>query len=178
MLFNNNHLQYMFLIVWAAGYGLGAAYQAKVLAAPKAISVLYSILVLAVIAIVAIGWGDVIPKLIEPYGGSRNQQILAAVGVLFTVLLGLAISAKLQFAESFFNRAADYSYSLYVLHWPLYIFAFSLLDPWLHRYGWGVSMLAAYFVFCAVVAVSKLVAKRVEDRQILRGLLATRRGWR
>lgn len=168
----NNFLQFMFLLVWTAGYTLGRIYQQGWLDGPSSKRWLVLTACVSVTFVVVVGGSEVAIKLFDPYGGSSNQQILAAVGIVFTALLGLALKGKARFNIMALRNAAGYSYTLYVLHWPLYLLAFSLLHPVLHEFRWEISLLVSVVVFYSVIVASSILARFVEDRYLFARLLA------
>jgi peptidoglycan/LPS O-acetylase OafA/YrhL len=61
------------------------------------------------------------------------------------------------------GRLAEYSYTLYLVHYPLLLLAFGLLHPWLHGLGILPSAVAAAATVL-VLPIARAIAALFEDR--------------
>lgn len=70
-----------------------------------------------------------------------------------------------------FNKAARYSYTLYVIHFPLLMLSFSFLHPILHPLPMIVSLLVGILVGLLIIQISRFFAKWVENKNSVRKIL-------
>jgi peptidoglycan/LPS O-acetylase OafA/YrhL len=161
-----------FLVIWLGGFVLGGAYLSGVLfrLSWRAIALL-AFAVLATAAI--IGRKYLITDLLDPFGAPHGKRIWACVGLLIAVGIAAAIRARRDWRiPSWITGLAAFSYTLYVVHYPLLLLAYSLLHPLTHGHGW----LFATFVMAAavppIVMIAALLARVVENRGAIRRLIS------
>jgi peptidoglycan/LPS O-acetylase OafA/YrhL len=164
-----NRLFLIFLLCWCGGFLMGALYRRGVLHSPTFtrnagyLALIFSALLLVIVSDNPIG------RLINPFLGARSQYGMMVACWLFTLLLAAGINRQTRLP---LKSTAAYSYTLYLIHYPLLLVAFSLLHPVLHHFNWAVSLAAALGVVGLIVPVSKWLASIVEDRTRIRRLLA------
>lgn len=71
------------------------------------------------------------------------------------------------------EASAGFSYTLYIVHYPLFLLGFSLLHPTLHGYDWPLSLGAAAVMVGLGVVVARALARIVEDRAMINSLART-----
>ncbi|MBI2307926.1 MAG: acyltransferase [Rhodocyclales bacterium] len=168
-------LFWVFFVVWHAGFFMGYLYLRGGLHSNQFLRNSILLLLFFVLCIVAVGEGQPIKYLIEPLQrlGKRAHVVMMFAALILTVALATAIRCKLR--GRLLVSTARYSYTLYVLHFPLLIFAFSLLHPIVYKMGWIASCLAGFFSLFITIYVSARLAKIVEDRDLIIGFIASRR---
>ena len=98
--------------------------------------------------------------------------------VIVAVCLTLAVSILIRWATSSGVRIpkaisglARFSYTLYVIHYPLLLLSFSLLHPLLHNRDWMISLIAVSAVLVPITYGASKVALLVENRRLLSHLV-------
>jgi peptidoglycan/LPS O-acetylase OafA/YrhL len=66
------------------------------------------------------------------------------------------------------SNLAQFSYTLYVIHYPLLLLSFSLLHPSLHNHGWVTSLIAGLAALVPIIYISSRLALIVENRKLLK----------
>jgi peptidoglycan/LPS O-acetylase OafA/YrhL len=161
-----------FLVIWLGGFVLGGAYLSGVLFRLSWRGI--ALLAFAIVATAAIiGRKYLIVDLLDPFGSPHGKRIWACVGLLIAVGIASAIRAQWNWRiPAWITGLSAFSYTLYVVHYPLLLLAYSLLHPFTHGHGW----LFATFVMAAtvppIVAVAALLARVVENRGAIRRLIS------
>ena len=158
-------LLWAFLAVWGAGFALACAYLAGLLQRPRAPLVLCLIALSALAGVVAIGRGDTLRILAEPLQrlGNRAHWSMCLVSIAGACLLGMAIRLHIRGIRC--GRLADFSYTLYLVHYPLLLLGFGLLHPSLHAYGVLPSAVCALLLSLLILPLARSIAFVVEDRE-------------
>lgn len=163
----------MGLAVWGGGFLVGCIYRAgyfEVVRQSKlALAALFAaIILLLVISILKIippwGWGKYLFGVIF---GLSSFYWLSAAGSSVSSLWRLLMKVR-------FDRAASYTYTLYIVHFPLLILAATLLEPTLARYGDWLRLLATVALLMALILFSERCAKVLENPRRLHQLLFRR----
>jgi peptidoglycan/LPS O-acetylase OafA/YrhL len=162
-----NWLLLVFLLIWLSGFGLGCAYERQFLFGRGAGLVLSAVVVAACGCIIWVSGPRLMHNILQPYDGKEAEAVMVFVGVMFTALLGLSIKARIAARQDWMVMASRFSYTLYVVHFPLLLLAFSLLHPLLHAYGWGVSAFAGLVILALIIAVAERLSCIVENRLMI-----------
>lgn len=124
----------------------------------------------AFIAMFLLGREHLVSGLLNPFETPSAQKLMVVVGVFLTLAVSILVrkvaSSGLLISNSISNPS-QFSYTLYVVHYPLLLLSFSLLHPLLHDYGWITSLIAAMAVLAPIVYISSRVALVVENRPVL-----------
>lgn len=125
--------------------------------------------------VIAIGGTDTLRLVVEPLQrlGDRAHWTMCLMAVAGTSALGMAIRLRLCGLPC--GRLAGYSYTLYLVHYPLLLLAFGMLHPWLHGHGIPLSAACAGMASLAVLPVARSIARVAEDRDRFAAILASAR---
>ena len=107
--------------------------------------------------------------------GDAAHWTMLFIAIILTTAIGFLIPQGVTTRA--FNRVADYSYTLYLIHYPLLLLAFGLLHPVLHRYEWGVSLAMGCLMATLVLPVAAVIASVAENRELIRRRLEVFRQW-
>ena len=168
LIVGRNGLFFRFLVVWLSGYALGYAYMTGRLFLPNASVVLLLIIAALVAATLAIG--DTANLLLHPFDTSPGQNLMVIIGTSIAVCVAFALRFRdhLQFPQWLCGTAA-FSYTLYVIHFPLLLLAYSLLHPVVHGHNWAVAAFFALLAGLPIIYISAMLAHFVEDRRSILG---------
>jgi peptidoglycan/LPS O-acetylase OafA/YrhL len=173
LLFGRNTLFLWFLLIWLCGFWLGHIYVNGQLFAGRFWRKIATIAFGALIAMFVLGGRHLVSDLLNPFDTSSAQRRMVVVGVFLTlavsILVRRATSSSLRIPNSI-SSLARFSYTLYVIHYPLLLLSFSLLHPMLHNHGWMTSLVAAMAVLASIAYISSSMAIIVENRVLLRHL--------
>jgi peptidoglycan/LPS O-acetylase OafA/YrhL len=161
-----------FLVIWLGGFVLGAAYLSGVLFRLSSRGIV--LLALAVIATALIvGRRYLITDLLDPFGSPHGKRIWACVGLLIAVGIAGAIRTQRDWRiPSWITGPAAFSYTLYVVHYPLLLLAYSLLHPLTHGHGWLFTMFVMAATVPPIVVIAALLARVVENRGAIRRVIS------
>ena len=130
-------------------------------------------LVTALMVCLLIAQSDFAHFLVAPYTGFRQHLVY----VFFSFAILCAIISLLHKRETqlgawvrILAKASWFSYTLYLLHFPLFMLMFALFRPITHPWGLAGAFGLAAFAVVAVVLVSWVTAKGVENRSLIRSL--------
>lgn len=171
LLIGRNALFLWFLLIWLSGFWLGHIYIQGQLSADRFWQKTAIFACGALITMFILGREHLIRDLLNPFDTPSAQKLMVVVGVFFTLAVSIFVrhASGLRIHNSISNLA-QFSYTLYVIHYPLLLLSFSLLHPSLHNHGWITSLVAATAVLAPIVYISSRVALVVENRALLRGL--------
>jgi peptidoglycan/LPS O-acetylase OafA/YrhL len=157
-------LFWVFLMVWYAGFFLGYVHSRNLLSSPKFWLIAALTVILCSLCIFFTGKGAPLKYFLEPLQrlGSRAHVTMMFVSFIMTVALAALI--RMNYSGRLFVKAASYSYTLYLIHFPLLLLAFSVLHPLVYAAGWGFSSIAGLLSFLVIVFFAKQLAKYVENR--------------
>jgi peptidoglycan/LPS O-acetylase OafA/YrhL len=167
----SGYLCRVLLMIWLGGFFLGYLYSKGMLFHARFpwIALIFSIACLGAMGLA--GGKDTIAYFIEPlqrYGNAAHLQVMFPAFIL-TAMLGLLI--RLGINPKVLLSSADYSYTLYVIHFPLQILAFGLLHPSLHSWSWGISFVAGIVVTVVIIQIASRLAKMVENKVLLKSVM-------
>jgi peptidoglycan/LPS O-acetylase OafA/YrhL len=167
-----------FLVIWLGGFVLGGAYLSGVLFRISRRGLV--LLALAVIATaVLVGRKYLITDLLDPFGSPHGKRIWACVGLLIAVGIASAIRAQRDWRiPSWITGLSAFSYTLYVIHYPLVLLAYSLLHPFTHGHGWPFTAFFAAATVAPIVVIAALLARVVENRGAIRRVISRMSGRR
>ncbi|CAM5522956.1 acyltransferase family protein [Eoetvoesiella caeni] len=94
-------------------------------------------------------------------------------GFGFCAVLALTLRGDFSFPKTF-RGSARYSYTLYIIHFPIMLFIFGMTQMWLQE-SIGAGILISSLTIFITIAISKYSAKLLEDRKTL--ISAIRAGW-
>ncbi len=164
-------LLWIFLLIWGSGYLLAYLYRSGKLLEPRFVFILLSSVAVCVLGIIAVGGGKSLIYLAEPLQryGNPGLKTMMFVGFLLTILIGFMIRKKVPIR--FLSRTARYSYTLYLIHFPIQLLAFGLLHSYLVNQHWGISLGTGVLVTLLIVAIASQLAKVVENRALINQML-------
>src|SRR5205814_4798891 len=127
----------------------------------------------SLIAMFVLGDGHLVSDLLNPFDTSSAQRRMVVVSVFLTLAISIlvrrATSSGLRIPSSI-SSLARFSYTLYVIHYPLLLLSFSLLHPMLHNHSWMTSLVVAMTILAPIAYISSSMAIIVENRVLLRHL--------
>jgi peptidoglycan/LPS O-acetylase OafA/YrhL len=91
----------------------------------------------------------------------KVSDTILAFFFIFTVFV-IAINTRWRLG-SFMKNIANYSYSLYIVHFPITLFVYSLYLLFIDTHGIYMRLIFSVIPFFIVMQFSKLVASRLED---------------
>jgi len=172
-----NKLLFAFLLVWGAGYLLGYLYTRDFLRHRRFVAGAAACAA-ACCALLLVGERDLDRYLYNPFVG-RARLTLALTGVLLAIGIALAMRAAAHRQAApragLAARTAGFSYTLYIVHYPLLLLGFSFLHPMTHGHHWTIALLAAAAALAAAILVAERLARFVENRDLIRRLVVPRK---
>lgn len=182
MIYGRNYLFLWFLLIWLSGFCLAITYLAHGLNSKHCLPVVLMLACVLFIMLFAMGNGHLWHDMLLPFDSSSGQKIMVLCSMLATLALAVIVRHTSSSHHEFrfpLTRLANFSYTLYVIHYPLYLLAFSFLHPLVHDSHWTVSLVAMTLVFFPILYLSSRAALVVENRKLLArvrfGLLSKRR---
>jgi peptidoglycan/LPS O-acetylase OafA/YrhL len=157
-------LFWVFFIVWYSGFFLGYIHSRNFLNSPNFWLISSSILLICFFCIFVTGQGAPVKYLIEPLQRLGNRAHITMMFVSFIMTVVLAALIRMNCVWRIFVKASSYSYTLYLVHFPLLLLAFSFLHPLVHDEGWVISIIAGLLSLIVIFSISKQLAKFVENR--------------
>lgn len=173
----DNRLLMIFGTVWAIGFSAGLLWDHL----RTARRVWLAVVSLCLVALAfPLARGELIPLLVNPYNSTQGHFVYLVMGTLLTVAIVAFVSTwqtSIERSPAWFRwlqRTSHFSYTLYLIHFPLMMLAVSLLRPSIARYGFSGHLVAAAVTFGIILAVSAPLARVAEDRTLLRKLVSRR----
>ena len=159
-------LFWILFIIWHAGFLLGYLDIRGHLKSDRFRLVALVLMLVCVSGIILLNQGDALSVVVEPLQrlGNRAHITMMLMSLILTIIIAVALRAKI--GGRWFVDASNYSYTLYLVHFPLLLFAYSIFHPLLHGLGVVASGAAALFSLVLVVAVSAYWAKLFENREL------------
>ena len=160
-------LLWVFLVIWCSGYLLAYLYKSGKLLERRFLFILLLSLAVCGLGIIAVGGEKTLIFLAEPLQryGNRGHMTMMFVGLLLSILIGFMIRKKVH--VQILSGTARYSYTLYLIHFPIQLLAFGLLHQYIVKVHWGLSLIAGFIVTLLVVAAASQLAKVVENRALI-----------
>jgi peptidoglycan/LPS O-acetylase OafA/YrhL len=178
LLYSRNALFLWFFLIWLSGFWLGHIYVKGQLFTDKFWPRATALAISALILMFVIGRGHLVSDLLNPFDTPSAQRMMVVVGVVLTLVVAILIrwvtSSGVRIPKAI-SGLARFSYTLYVIHYPLLLLSFSLLHPLLHNRDWTISLIAASAVLAPITHIASKVALIVENRRMLGQLVRSRR---
>lgn len=154
--------------IWLSGFLLGYILNHRQLYNPKTNLVCAVTSIVIIFSAFLIGKENTFAIVAEPLQryGNTGHYIMLCVALLITIAISLCLKYKWTLSWSKLQASsARYSYTLYVIHFPLLLLAFSILHPILHKINSpSVSAFAGLLTLLLVVKIASKVANVVENR--------------
>lgn len=164
-------LLWAFLLIWGSGYLLANLYKSGKLLERRFFFILLLSAVVCVLGIISVGQEKTLIYLAEPLQryGNPGHKTMMFVGLILTIMIAFMIRRKVQVKA--FSKTARYSYTIYLIHFPIQLLAFGLLHRHLVDKHWGVSFVAGIIVTLLAVVVASQLAWVVENRGLINQML-------
>lgn len=162
-------LFYILAPVWFAGFALAFIHQSKPAMNNRLFSCLFILMTgLMVVTVVWVWLPGSPPK--HAWSDPLNYFRLSS-GLWFACYLAMIMGGATTF-PAWFHGQASYSYTLYVIHFPIMLFILGVSQ--LYIYGSLLRSLAISALAIALsIAAAKLIARFAEDKDALRGVTAS-----
>jgi peptidoglycan/LPS O-acetylase OafA/YrhL len=99
---------------------------------------------------------------------------MTCIGLLVAIAIAAAVRTKRQWhIPSYITGSAEFSYTLYVVHYPLLLLAYSLLHPFTHGHGWLFTIVVMAATVPPMVVFAALLARVVENRGAIRRMISS-----
>jgi peptidoglycan/LPS O-acetylase OafA/YrhL len=159
-----------FAAIWCLGFVLGNSVERVRTAAVVVVALLFAA------GFFLSGLGDFWARLSDPYSDVPSRLMFFAGGGLIACLIAWRSLAQGESRlPGWAQSTARWSYTLYLVHFPILMLGFSLTRPITHPYGLPADALNGFaWLIVAMIVVSK-IAPVVEDRWMLRGWFERRR---
>lgn len=154
-------------LVWWIGFATGWHWERVVtLGGPK----LALVAGLALLASIGISGGDLPRYLANTYSGIRHNSFYVTLSLAFLCPIVIALT-RWRAVPRWLVDVGSFSYTLYLIHFPLMLLQLSMFRPRIVQYGWPGHFVLAATAFVVAILVAKCIGRYVEDRQWLRSLL-------
>lgn len=171
---SSNLLVLSFLMVWGSGFLLGFLHERRTLSEPRAFVWCIIVGLSLCIALIMIQGEDMFHALLS-LNTWRGKTILMIYGLLVAAAITLLISRTVGAADGQkmqrIASMAAFSYTLYIIHYPLLLLAYSILHPVTHAYNWIWTGLSMVLSLALIIAMSALIARVVENRTLVAGVI-------
>lgn len=158
-----------YLCVWWAGYLLGLLHSKQAIPSTKLLWIL-STMFFSSAAVLASRY------IFVAYSNNPIAQSFwltayfnISIGLGFSTMLALMFKGAIIFPTNFKSVAA-YSYSLYILHFPIFLFIFGLTQPVLNG-SLIINFVISTVSFVGAIAVARIFSRSVEDKETIRSLI-------
>ncbi|MEH2519002.1 peptidoglycan/LPS O-acetylase OafA/YrhL [Bradyrhizobium sp. AZCC 1610] len=174
LLYGRNTLFLWFFLIWLSGFWLGHIYVKGQLFTDKFWPRAAALTVSALIMMFVMGRGHLVSDLLNPFDTPSAQRMMVIMGVFLTLVVSILIRwatfSGVRISKAI-SGSARFSYTLYVIHYPLLLLSFSLLHPLLHNRDWMISLIAVSAVLAPITYIASKVALLVENRRLLSHLV-------
>ncbi|AOE63802.1 acyltransferase [Pseudomonas corrugata] len=161
-----NQLFFMLAPIWFAGFGLAFFHQRRPEMDNRLFGVLFAILTVATLAAV------VLVLFADPLGKGiwldRMNHFRLVSGLWFACFMALIMGGGARFPTIFHSHAC-YSYTLYVIHFPVMLFILGAVQTMIYG-SVSLSLLASMAAICMSVALAKAIASYAENKQLSRSI--------
>jgi peptidoglycan/LPS O-acetylase OafA/YrhL len=159
-----------FAAIWCLGFVLGSSVERVSAAAVIAAALLFAA------GFIFSGFGDFWARLSDPYSGVPSRLMFLAGGGLIACLMAWRSLAQGESRlPACAQSTAQWSYTLYLVHFPILMLGFSLTRPISHPYGLPADALNGCAWLIVVLVVASRIAPVIEDRWMLRRWFERRR---
>jgi peptidoglycan/LPS O-acetylase OafA/YrhL len=164
-----NTLFFTLAPVWFSGFGLAMIHQRREQMHNLVFGALFVVASLALVAIVVLALYD------NPTGNAVDYATLnpfrVVSGLWFTCFLALILGGCTSFPQCFY-RHSGYSYTLYVIHFPILLFVLGVAQKHVYNSLLNAALISVLaIVFCLVA--SWLLSGRIENKRFISNLLST-----
>jgi peptidoglycan/LPS O-acetylase OafA/YrhL len=165
---------FTFLSTWLAGSAWAIIYRKRRAGEDILRPYLWPLIGGLLAAIIVLVNANGLWALIHPYRATPSlivQTMICWLAMLMTAQIAHWLE-KGTFTYFHADRLAPFSYTLYLIHFPLLALAFSFLHPFLHTVSWGYGALVGLVLGAVVLFISSLLARVVENKTMFRKLVA------
>ena len=152
----------MFGTVWLIAFGAGLAYSRGARLDTMAC---WSIVAISLVVAAALTFHDLWKMLLD-----RSPATIIGGGIAITAIV--VWRADTASSESGFATllapSANWSYTLYLVHFPILLLGFSLTRLLVHPYGWAAECATGFFWLVAAIVFSIMFAPVIENRRAIR----------
>jgi peptidoglycan/LPS O-acetylase OafA/YrhL len=170
--FNNVNF-FTFLCTWGSGVFWALLYvRRKSLGQRIKVYTLPIFLGLLAILLIILAQNNFWPVL-HPYRNFLTMSVQTLISWLGMLIL-LHVCLRLEGSSFKFlgaNRLAPFSYTLYLIHFPLLLLGFSLTHEWIHDLGWIYNLIVGLLFGVVVIFISKSLAGWIEDKSLVRRIV-------
>lgn len=162
-------LFWVLFLIWLAGFLMGNMHIKEKYNTPYFWHILFVLLFLCILGIFIAGEWEPIKYLMEPLQRLGNRAHLTMLFVSFIMAIALTAAIKKDYEGRIFIGVSKYSYTLYLIHFPLLLLAFSFLHPLLYPASWIISSIAGLLSLLVIIFFSANLARIIENRNWLVG---------
>jgi peptidoglycan/LPS O-acetylase OafA/YrhL len=170
LLYGRNIMFLQFLLIWASGFALGFFYARGLIFARRARSLIFLLAAVLLVVAIFVGRSKLGSLILTPHYSETSNWIMAITGMIFTLGIGLMITridASDMRLPQLLTGTASFSYTIYVVHFPLLLLSYSLLHPLIHGKSWMVAALAAIGATILIACIAERLSRIVENRALL-----------
>jgi peptidoglycan/LPS O-acetylase OafA/YrhL len=159
---HKNHHFIMLSTVWIAGLALAKYHQAGQLPSAKTLRVAAAVFgaaaIVAIVGVLQLSPGHSV--WLTPL-----NYFMVASGMWFTAILAMVIQGTVSL-PTFFHKSAAYSYTLYIVHFPLMLMIFGVLQATILE-SLSVAVFVALITVLACVGIAMILAQYFENKELL-----------
>lgn len=170
LIYGRNTLFLWFLLIWLGGFCLAIAYVKHWLRSKYFFQIIATISALLMLTLLSNDAGNLWNGILLPFDTSSSQKIMVVNSMLATIILSIGVRHTSMSQHEFprpIVKLSNFSYTLYVMHYPLFLLAFSILHPLLYDFNWTVSLAITTLVLIPIIYMCSLSATVVENRKFL-----------
>jgi peptidoglycan/LPS O-acetylase OafA/YrhL len=170
LIYGRNIMFLQFLLIWASGFALGFFYARGLIFAKRAGGLIFLLAAVLLVVAVFVGRLNLGSLILTPLYSEASNWIMTITGMIFTLGIGLIIR-RIDASDICLPRlltgTASFSYTIYVIHYPLLLLSYSLLHPLTHGKSWMVAALAAFGATVVITFLAERLSRIVENRALL-----------
>ncbi len=170
-----NQFRFLWLfIIWLSGVFLALQYNSsKLLQAEYKKVALFILIILGLIVMMVYQKNDAFYLI--AYLTNTALFIQVCLSLMIMLLISLALRLKLDFKNKYYlslSRSANYSYTLYVIHYPIILFLFRYTWPYIQH--WSMITILAVMAIdgLVIIYISKKCAIILENKKLFRRMLS------
>lgn len=162
-------------VVWGLGFLLGWHWR---VASAIATEWLLTISIACLLFSLVVARDDLNTYIVSAYTGVRQQTFYVTFSAFISCLLILFLRSGLKdgMVIRSFAFIGSFSYTLYLIHFPLYLFVFSLFRPYILAYGLLGHVIMSFFAVFFVFIAAAISGHFVEDRPRIKTLITRATG--
>jgi peptidoglycan/LPS O-acetylase OafA/YrhL len=163
--FSANPLWFTFSCVWLAGFVVGWSSAVSLRWRRRAYAALVAVGSLLLITMMARhGLGVVL----DVYRLTAGRGVYVGVGWIIAGMLGLLIEAEGGRITAIFERVSDFSYTFYLVHFPILLLGLSVLRPYIVAYGLVGHLFGGFASWTMAIMLSALMARFFENKRAIK----------